>query len=105
MTQLFKTEADLMIATAGNVDGVNADVQGELNRLEGIVSGLRGSWAGAAQTSFDDLMVRYNEAAAKLQNALSDIADNLRSNASNFCDIEASNEQSFSAVAASGLNL
>lgn len=29
----FKTEADVMVATAGRVDDTNSEVQGELSRL------------------------------------------------------------------------
>lgn len=105
MSQLFRTEADVMIATAGNVDSVNSNVQSELGRLRGTVDTLRGSWAGTAQVSFDNLMQRYDASSARLQEALSSIADNLRSNSSNFTDTEVSTERAFSQVGAQGLNL
>lgn len=82
MTQIFRTEADVMVAAAGRVDSVNGEVQGELSRLRGTVDGLRGSWAGSAQVSFDGLMNRWNTSARELQEALQDISDNIRSNAS-----------------------
>lgn len=104
MSQLFRTEAEVMIATAGNVDSVNSNVHSELNRLRGVVDSLRGSWAGNAQVSFDNLMERYNLAALRLQEALTAIADNLRSNSHNFSDVEASTTSSFDSVG-SGLNL
>ena len=34
MSQMFKTEADVMRAAAGNVDDTNTSVQGELKRLQ-----------------------------------------------------------------------
>ncbi|AWB81286.1 WXG100 family type VII secretion target [Corynebacterium yudongzhengii] len=105
MSQMFRTESEVMVATAGNVDGVNSNVQAELNRLRGVVDGLRGAWAGNAQVSFDNLMERYNTAAHQLQEALASISDNLRSNAHNFSDVEATNAQAFNAVATPGLNL
>ena len=37
MSQLFKTEAEVMVATAGRVDSTNDEVQGELTRLQGVV--------------------------------------------------------------------
>ncbi|GAB3942382.1 WXG100 family type VII secretion target [Corynebacterium tapiri] len=104
MTQLFTTEAEVMVSTAANVDDTNARVQGELSRLADVVDTLRGSWAGTAQASFDNLMERYDAAAQRLQQALTSIAENLRSNAGNFSDVEASNETAFNSVA-SGLNL
>lgn len=105
MSQMFRTESDVMVATAGNVDGVNSNVQSELHRLRGVVDGLRGNWVGNAQVSFDNLMERYNTAAAQLQEALASISDNLRSNASNFSDVEATNTRAFDSVATPGLNL
>lgn len=105
MSQLFRTEAEVMVATAGNVDSVNSNVQGELNRLRGVVDSLRGSWAGNAQVSFDNLMERYNVAAVRLQEALASISDNLRSNSHNFSEVEATNSASFDRVGAAGLSL
>lgn len=105
MSQLFKTEAEVMVATAGRVDSTNQEVQGELTRLQGVVDGVRGSWAGQAQVSFDGLMQRYNASAKKLNEALSAISDNIRSNAQNFDNVEAENTQAFSNVGGAGLAL
>lgn len=46
MSQTFKTQADVMVATAGKVDNTNDEVQGELTRLQGVVDSVRGSWVG-----------------------------------------------------------
>ena len=70
MSQTFKTQADVMVATAGKVDNTNDEVQGELTRLQGVVDSVRGSWVGQAQVSFDDLMQRYNTSAQQLREAL-----------------------------------
>lgn len=105
MSQMFRTEADVMLATAGNVDNVNSNVQSELGRVRGIVDSLRGSWTGTAQISFDNLMQRYDSSASRLQEALTAISDNLRSNSSNFADTEASTEQAFNQVGSQGLAL
>ncbi|MBZ8176758.1 WXG100 family type VII secretion target [Corynebacterium poyangense] len=102
---LLRTEADVMLATAGRVDDTNAQVQGELQRLRGVVDGVRGSWAGQAQVSFDGLMERWNSSARQIQEALSSISENIRSNAANYAHIEADNAQAFSAVGGQGLNL
>lgn len=105
MTQIFRTEADVMVAAAGRVDNTNNEVQGELTRLRGVVDGLRGSWAGEAQTSFDGLMNRWNSSARDLQEALQAIADNIRSNAKNFEGMEAENASSFNTIESQGLAL
>lgn len=105
MTQIFRTEADVMVAAAGRVDNINNEVQGELTRLRGTVDGLRGSWAGEAQVSFDGLMQRWNTSARDLQVALQDISDNIRSNASQFANMEAENASAFSTIENQGLAL
>ena len=43
MTQMFKTEAEVMIATAGRVDTTNDEVAAELTRLQGVVDQVRAS--------------------------------------------------------------
>ena len=89
MSNLFRTESDVMLATAGQVDDTNDQVQSELNRLRGVVDSVRGSWAGQAQVSFDALMNRWNDSARKLQEALDSISGT-----------EADNAQAFSSVGA-----
>ncbi|KQB87423.1 hypothetical protein Clow_00482 [Corynebacterium lowii] len=94
-----------MVATAGRVDDTNGQVQSELTRLQSVVDGVRGSWAGSAQVSFDNLMERWNTSARELREALTSISENIRSNARNFEDMEAQNAQAFSAVGGAGLAL
>lgn len=105
MTQTFRTEADVMVATAGRVDSTNDEVQGELTRLQGVVDSVRGSWAGRAQVSFDNLMQRYNSSAQQLREALTAISENIRDNARNFDSVEADNAQFFDNVGGAGLAL
>lgn len=105
MSNMFRTEADVMVATAGRVDDTNNQVQGELGRLRGTVDGVRASWVGSAQASFDSLMQRWDTSARQLQEALDSISGNIRSNARNFEGMEAQNTQAFAAVGGQGLNL
>ncbi|ADK28194.1 WXG100 family type VII secretion target [Corynebacterium pseudotuberculosis] len=105
MSGQFRTEADVMVATASRVDNTNAEVQSELARLRGIVDGVRGSWAGSAQASFDNLMQRWDASAGKLRMALQSISDNIRSNATSFDQTEADNKAAFASVGAQGLTL
>ncbi|MDO5512753.1 WXG100 family type VII secretion target [Corynebacterium sp.] len=105
MTQMFRTEADVMLATAGHVDTTNNEVQSELTRLQGVVDGVRSSWTGSAQVSFDSLMQRWHASAGELREALSSISDNIRHNARSFESMEADNAQAFSNVGGQGLAL
>lgn len=94
----FTTEADVMLAAAGKVEATNGEVNAELARLRGVVDSVRGVWKGQAQTSFDNLMNRWNESARGLQEALDAIAGNIRSNAHHFDNVEAQNAQALGAV-------
>ena len=98
MSQMFKTEAEVMVATAGRVDNTNDEVSAELTRLQGVVDQVRASWTGSAQVSFDNLMNRYDASAQQLQEALISISENIRSNARNFDNVEAQNHDAFSNV-------
>lgn len=91
----FRTTTDVMQATAGKVDTVNDQVQAELNRLQGTVDGVRGSWKGDAQVAFADLMVRWNESARELRLALDGISENIRGNARAFQQVEDDNMAAF----------
>lgn len=105
MSGLFRTEADVMVATAARVDDTNNEVQSELNRLRGVVDSVRGSWTGSAQVSFDNLMQRWNASAADLQDALGSISENIRANATSFDTIETDNAAQFTSVGGQGLSL
>ena len=98
MSNTFRTEADVMVTTAGQVDNTNNEVQSELSRLRGVVDGLRGAWSGQAQTSFDELMQRWDTNAKDLSDALTSIGENIRANARSFENVEASNAQSLNHV-------
>ncbi|MDO4686189.1 MAG: WXG100 family type VII secretion target [Corynebacterium sp.] len=98
MTGTFRTEADVMVATAGHVDEINAQVQGELNRLRGVVDGLQGSWQGHAQTNFDSLMERWTVSAENLREALTSISENIRNNAHSFEGADTDNAASLKSI-------
>lgn len=101
----FQTEADVMRTAAGHVDSTNDAVNAELNRLQNVAQSTRSFWTGTAQTSFDGLMVRFDDAERRLSEALRAIAENIRDNAVNFEDVDASNADSFSTIAPAGLAL
>ncbi len=105
MVDFFATESAQMVTTAGDVDRVNEEVKGDLSRIRGVVDGLAGDWRGQAKVAFDELMVRWDDAALRLSSALSDISENIRANSSQFDQGEEDNRQSFSRVGAAGASL
>ena len=58
----FATEAEVMRAAADRTDDTNADVNREIDRVQQVAEATRGYWVGNAQRSFDDLMLRYDDA-------------------------------------------
>ena len=59
------------------VTGVNEDVQATIKQVADTVMGLQGAWTGAAATAFQNMMVRFNDDATKLNQALLAIAEQL----------------------------
>lgn len=102
---LFTTESSTMVTTAGQVDGVNAEVQGELTRLRGTVDGMTGQWQGQAKLAFDDLVARWDTAAQSLSGALTDISETIRANSRSFDGAEDTGAAAFNQVAAGGAGL
>ena len=66
-----------------------------LKRLEGDLSTIGSSWQGAASVQFSSLMAQWQENAAKVNQALQDLADNLRATDSSMEANESETENSF----------
>ncbi|WJY67364.1 WXG100 family type VII secretion target [Corynebacterium auris] len=96
----FKTEADVMRSAAERVDETNSNVNTEIDRVQQVAESTRSFWAGEAQRSFDELMVRYDDAQRRLGEALSAIAVNIRDNAKNYEGVDASNTDDFRSISA-----
>ncbi|AQQ14421.1 ESAT-6-like protein EsxB [Corynebacterium glaucum] len=102
----FATEAEVMRATAGHVDAVNAEVNQEIDRIQDVAQSVRGSWEGRAQRSFDELMVRYDDAQRRLTEALTSIAVNIRDNAKHYEHTDVTTTEGLDRISAgSGLAL
>ena len=78
------------------VESTKADIDGHLKRLEGDLSTIGSSWQGAASAQFTALMTQWQENAAKVNQALQDLADNLRATDSSMEANESETENSFS---------
>ena len=62
---------------AKDVHQVNEDTQAQLRTLRGQLEPLAGAWQGAAATAFQQLMLRFDEDAQKIQQALGTIGTSL----------------------------
>src|SRR5690606_15286828 len=72
-------QADAATIHAAAKDTLNAKqvAEGELSKLRSEVSGLAPLWTGAAGTSFQNVMTRWDESTRKLIDAMEGIADML----------------------------
>ncbi|SDS48144.1 WXG100 family type VII secretion target [Corynebacterium timonense] len=96
----FTTEADVMRSAAERVDETNSSVNLEIDRVQQVAESTRSFWAGEAQRSFDELMVRYDDAQRRLGEALSAIAVNIRDNATNYEGADASTTDDLRSISA-----
>ena len=78
------------------VESTKSEIDGHLSRLEGDLSTIGSSWQGAASVQFTSLMTQWQENAAKVNQALQDLADNLRATDSSMEANESETENSFS---------
>lgn len=74
----FTTQTVQMQQAASRVDDVNNEVRSLLNSLQIQVEAVQGHWIGQAASTFQALMIRYQEDARKLATALADISEQIR---------------------------
>ena len=97
--ELFATEAEVMRAAADRTDDTNANVNREIDRIQQVVESTRNYWVGNAQRSFDDLMMRYDDAQKRLSEALTASSANIRDNAKHYESTDATNTDSLRQLA------
>ena len=73
-------------------------LQGHFRRLEGDLSTIGSSWQGSASVQFTQLMQQWQDNAAKVNEALQELADNLRGTDKAMQANEADTEGSFAQI-------
>lgn len=73
MAGQFTTTAEEMHAFANRIGEVNAQVQGEIQRLNTLVDEIKQGWQGAAAQAYQQLQTRFNEDAQALNKVLDEI--------------------------------
>jgi WXG100 family type VII secretion target len=104
MTGAFNTETAQMAQAASKVDSVNSEVQSKLASLANAVEAVQAHWRGSAASTFQQLMIRWNEDAKKLSQALTAISEQIRTSGSTYQAQDEAARQGV-AQAGSGLNL
>lgn len=80
------------------IEGTYNDLQGHFRRLEGDLSTIGSSWQGSASVQFTQLMQQWQDNAAKVNQALQELADNLRGTDKAMQANEADTEGSFAQI-------
>jgi WXG100 family type VII secretion target len=88
----FNTETAQMQQAAGKVDDVNNQVRSLLSSLQGQVEAVQAAWQGQAAATFQQIMVRYNEDATKLSQALEGISEQIRGSGTGYATSDQSGQ-------------
>ena len=80
------------------IESTYNDLQGHSRRLEGDLSTIGSSWQGSASVQFTQLMQQWQDNAAKVNQALQELADNLRGTDKAMQANEADTEGSFAQI-------
>lgn len=95
----FGASLDVMEAAAGHVRQVNEEIGVQLGTLMGQLEPIAATWKGAASTAFQQLHLRWNGDARKLNAALLAIADSLAGTHQTYTAAEDANHSAVSRVA------
>ena len=80
------------------IESTYNDLQGHFRRLAGALSTIGSSWQGSASVQFTQLMQQWQDNAAKVNQALQELADNLRGTDKAMQANEADTEGSFAQI-------
>lgn len=94
----FNTETETMAAASRQVTDVNEQVGAQLRTLGSQLAPLSGAWQGMAATSFQSLMVRFNENAEKLRTALQGIAEQIQGASTTYATEDEAQQQQMSNI-------
>lgn len=87
-----------MEAASNHVRDVNSQIQSQLSSLMSKLEPLASQWKGASQVSFNQLQVRWNDNARKLNQALNDIAEALSTSKSTYQSSDEQQASSFGGI-------
>lgn len=84
MAGAYTASAEELAALAKQIIEVDSETQGTLRNVSNAVDTVASSWKGGAATAFANLMARFHEDAAKLQEALRGIAEQMSGSAATY---------------------
>ncbi|MEV0678493.1 WXG100 family type VII secretion target [Actinosynnema sp. NPDC050436] len=94
----YATGVPALENAAKDIMGTNENVQGILRNLGSTIDGLAPAWKGSAADAFNNLMLRFNDDAAKLQEALVAIAEQITGSVQTYVQQEEEQAQEMSTI-------
>jgi WXG100 family type VII secretion target len=88
MAGQFRVTEDELRSLSSKISEVNSSVQGEVKRLDGVISQIASGWQGQAATAYHRLQQQWNEDARKMNNILNDIKEAVDSTRQNYSATE-----------------
>jgi WXG100 family type VII secretion target len=98
MANSFQTGSVEMQQAVSSMEEVNQALQGNLKNLQSEVEQVAGAWRGTASTAFANLMAKFNEDGAKLNQDLAQIAEAVSGSQKNYQAQEDSAQSSMSQI-------
>ncbi|MFJ1707990.1 WXG100 family type VII secretion target [Kitasatospora sp. NPDC088346] len=98
MAGQFKTTAEEMNAFANRIGEVNAQVQGEIGRLNSLVDSIASGWQGAAATAYQQMQSRFNEDANALNKVLDEIKQAIEATTKAYAATEQDQQSSLTGI-------
>lgn len=92
----FTTGSSEMMQGVRSLQEMNESLQASLRQLQGEVESIGGSWSGAAATAFQNLMMRFNEDASKLNQNLQQMSEAMTGNNQAYQASEEANQSEMS---------
>ncbi|WP_371481471.1 WXG100 family type VII secretion target [Kitasatospora sp. NBC_00315] len=98
MAGQFRTTAEEMDSFAKHMGEVSEQVQGELKKLDSLVSSIASGWQGQAATAYQNLQNRFNEDARGLNEALRAIQHAIEATTKAYSEQDAAQQSSMGRV-------
>jgi WXG100 family type VII secretion target len=84
MAGQFRVTEDELKALSSKISETNSSIQGEVKRLDGVISQIAGGWQGQAASAYHRLQQQWNEDANKMNQILNDIKEAVDSTRQNY---------------------
>ncbi|MBF6087061.1 WXG100 family type VII secretion target [Nocardia cyriacigeorgica] len=101
MSKVTTSEA-AMTAAVNHIETVGSQLESEISNVRNLVQGIKESWQGQAQGSFDRVMLDFDDAQRKMNEALKGFSDSITSAKVGYIESEQRNQDALLQAGASG---